>query len=821
MKNSKNLFVISVFIFLFSQSIIAQTYQHLIMYGQSLSNGDQSWPPLSTTPVANNFMIGNQVWINYGNSGAKVLNPLIATVATDGSANLPKTTASRMLCESSIVNAANSIQVATGGINKYIVTSCGTSGRSVEQLSKEFYSPTLYANFTNTINSAYSITSDIHCPALFWMQGEANYNLYPLQFSADNGLLSGGTFTADKDRYKYLMLNLKNNMQNDIMNKYKQSDKPTFFTYQTGGSFARGKTLEIGMAQLEAANENYDIVCTGPIYYLPERGGHLDPNGHRWYGEMWGKVFYKTKVLNEDFRPLQPIQISRTSNPNKIQIKFLVPVLPLVFETNLVPKYTDYGFQVYLNGSTTKVTLSSIVINGDCVELTSANSLAGDVEVVYAGYGTGIGGKGNLRDSDPYVSTTNYIDLDKKDIDGNFVYEHDKSIITLHSPIYEPKATDGTAIYDKPYPLYNFSLAFYYKLNAAEQAYNVPNLVSGIPIKNVTDISLSTSNLSLNVGSKYTLAAILSPINSTNTSILWSSSNPFIASVAKGVVTVIGPGVATITATSVDQGKTANCIVTCNAIAEKSYTGLPQSIKGNIDFEDYDMGGEGIAYHDATQGNVLASYRPYDNVDIVACTDAGAGYCVNNTDSGEWLKYSVNIPTAGNYNISIRYAANNSSSVHFEVDGANKTGTINLPVTYSGTSLTYQTITSTIFLNAGNQIIKFVIDSGNCNYNYFNLTPLTKINQIEFQDNDILNIFPNPTNNIINLEFNCDRSQTIKCRIFDIAGHEVMNYDIMAVEGINKQKINISSLSKGSYLFYLQINKGGSNFGLHSKIVII
>ena len=819
MKNRIKSYVLLVF--LIANSINAQTYQHLIMYGQSLSNGDQSWPPLSTTPVANNYMIGNQVWINYGNSGVKLLNPLVANVASDGSANLPKTTASRMLCESSIVNAANSIQLATGGVKKIIATSCGTSGRSVEFLSKEYYNPTLYANFTNTINSAYSITPDIHCPALFWMQGEANYNLYPLQFSAADGLLSGGTFTAEKDRYKYLMLNLKNNMQNDIVAKYKQSDKPAFFIYQTGGTFARGKTLEIGMAQLEASNEYNDIVCAGPVYYLPERGGHLDPNGHRWYGEMWGKVYYKTKVLGQDFRPLQPMQISRTSNPNKIQIKFLVPVLPLVFETNLVPKYTDYGFQVYLNGSNTKVTLSSVLINGDCVELTSTGSLTGDVEVVYAGYGTGIGGKGNLRDSDPYVSNTTYIDLDKKDVNGNFVYARDASITTLHSPIYEPKAFDGTDIYDKPYPLFNFSVAFYYKLNAADQFYNVPNLVSGVAMQNVTDIGLSSSDLAINVGAKSTLTATISPANATNLSVLWSSSNPSIASVSKGVVTAIGPGVATITATSVDQSKTASCVVNCNAITQRSFTGLPQSIKGNIEFEDFDTGGEGVAYHDSSAGNVVGTYRPNDNVDIITSTDTGAGYCVNNTDVGEWMKYSVNVPTAGSYKISVRYAANTASNVHFEVDGVNLTGTINLPVTYTGTTLVYKTITTTINLNAGNQALKFVVENGNSSLNFFNLTPATGITQFESRDTKSFKIFPNPSKDQLYIEFNCNNNQKIICRIIDSTGKIVMNYEFNAIEGINKRKINISVLKRGTYLFCLPINENNQIYVRHSKLVII
>ena len=39
------------------------TYVHIIMNGQSLSTGHQSYPVLSTENVEGNYMIGNQVWI--------------------------------------------------------------------------------------------------------------------------------------------------------------------------------------------------------------------------------------------------------------------------------------------------------------------------------------------------------------------------------------------------------------------------------------------------------------------------------------------------------------------------------------------------------------------------------------------------------------------------------------------------------------------------------------------------------------------------------------------------------------------------------------
>jgi len=459
----------------------SQEYQHLIMYGQSLSTAHQSWPPLSTVNVAKNYMIGNQVWINYGNTGFTQLKPLISNVAAS-TADRVKARASLILAENPIVGAVNHIQLKTKGQYKFIATSCGSGGLSIEQLSKEYYSPTYYKNFTNALSYASSLSSSVHCPAIIWMQGEYNYTTP----DGCTGLTAGSKPTTDKNTYKSFLLILKNNMQNDIMTRYKQTDKPLFITYQVGGQYGRGKEIKIGMAQLEASNENDDIVCAGPIYPVTDRGGHLDSNGYRWYGEMLGKVYYRTKILGEDFKPLQPSEILRTDNPKVLNIKFYIPKPPLVLDELLIKKITDYGFEVYDNNI--KKTIQSVAIVDDCVRITTTTDLVGPVEVIYAG--TNNRGDGNLRDSDDEPAFYNYIDLDKKNNDGTYVYERDATETTLR-PSSEPGDAAGI-IYDKPYPLYNFSVAFYYKLEKDSVSYKVPNVYS-----QQTGLAYSTDNSNL------------------------------------------------------------------------------------------------------------------------------------------------------------------------------------------------------------------------------------------------------------------------------------------------------------------------------------
>jgi hypothetical protein len=302
------------------------------------------------------------------------------------------------------------------------------------------------------------------------MQGEYNY-------TADNtrGLISGQPNCTDKTTYKNLLTQLKNNMQNDVMSAYSQTTKPWFITYQVGAQYTKRKTFEIGMAQLEMANESEDVFCAGPVYQMSDRGGHLDANGYRWYGEMIAKAYLRTINTGKKFQPLQPKEIARTTNPKEIKIKFLVPKLPLVLDALTVKKVTDYGFTVYKDD--VRQTISSVTIDNDCVRLVCSADLTGVVEVVYAGLNTASSydnGHGNLRDSDDYPAIYNYIDLDKKNTDNTYVYPRATTETTLHA-IYEPRDAQGV-IYDKPYPLYNFSVAFYYKLDADQQIYLVPNV---------------------------------------------------------------------------------------------------------------------------------------------------------------------------------------------------------------------------------------------------------------------------------------------------------------------------------------------------------
>ena len=85
------------------------------------------------------------------------------------------------------------------------------------------------------------------------------------------------------------------------------------------------------------------------------------------------------------------------------------------------------------------------------------------------------------------------------------------------------------------------------------------------------------------------------------------------------------------------------------------FGGVPGSIPGVIEAENFDEGGEGVAYHDADAGNNGGFYRQTD-VDIDQDRADGAFY-VGWIQHGEQLNYTVQVNADGYYFVTARVAS--------------------------------------------------------------------------------------------------------------------------------------------------------------------
>jgi hypothetical protein len=156
------------------------------------------------------------------------------------------------------------------------------------------------------------------------------------------------------------------------------------------------------------------------------------------------------------------------------------------------------------------------------------------------------------------------------------------------------------------------------------------------------------------------------------------------------------------------------------------YGGTPVALPGTIQGENFDEGGASVAYHDTTSGNSGGRYRTTD-VDIENTGDTGGGHNVGWMAAGEWLKYTVNVGTAGTYDIEFRVASSGGGgSFHLESNGTNKTGPVSIPNT--GGWQNWTTVTRTgVSLSAGQQVLRLVMDSAGptgavMNLNYIRVT---------------------------------------------------------------------------------------------------
>ena len=145
------------------------------------------------------------------------------------------------------------------------------------------------------------------------------------------------------------------------------------------------------------------------------------------------------------------------------------------------------------------------------------------------------------------------------------------------------------------------------------------------------------------------------------------------------------------------------------------YHGTPVDLPGKVEAEDFDTSLKEKAYWDFDESNNGGAYRK-TGVDIQDCLEGG--YNVAWIETGEWLEYTVNVKTAGNYDIVCRTGSpQDGAKLHIEFDGDNKTGTLEAVNTGSWQNYT-NLIKRNVPLQAGVQKMKVVIENGGFNLNY-------------------------------------------------------------------------------------------------------
>ena len=130
---------------------------------------------------------------------------------------------------------------------------------------------------------------------------------------------------------------------------------------------------------------------------------------------------------------------------------------------------------------------------------------------------------------------------------------------------------------------------------------------------------------------------------------------------------------------------------------------------GRLWAADFDFGGEAVAYHDTGTVNLGDAYRFDEGVDVQPSSE---GYtAVGFFDAGEWLEYSIDVASAGNYIVTIRTASGGGGGrLSIESDCVDLTGSVSTPNT--GGWDTWQDMTVEITLEVGIQKLRIVSGGG-------------------------------------------------------------------------------------------------------------
>ncbi|MBU1097612.1 MAG: cellulase family glycosylhydrolase [Bacteroidetes bacterium] len=243
------------------------------------------------------------------------------------------------------------------------------------------------------------------------------------------------------------------------------------------------------------------------------------------------------------------------------------------------------------------------------------------------------------------------------------------------------------------------------------------------------------------------------------------------------------------------------------------------SIPGRIFAVDYNLGMRGVAYSDKDYENTTGSpggqawnnggiYRN-DGVDIEPCTDQLTnGFNVGWIESGEWLKYTVDVPETGYFNLSIRYAAGNSNGkIMLSMSGTSLSGLVSLPST--GGWQNWKTITiENIRVESGKKELMVQLYFGGFNLNYFQFTKQLVNVEDETLSPQKFNLnqnYPNPFNNQTIIHYQVPVKSLVKLNLYNGMGQLIKTLVNSTKESGNYSfTFNSENLSSGVYFISMR-----------------
>jgi hypothetical protein len=215
----------------------------------------------------------------------------------------------------------------------------------------------------------------------------------------------------------------------------------------------------------------------------------------------------------------------------------------------------------------------------------------------------------------------------------------------------------------------------------------------------------------------------------------------------------------------------------------------------NVDWFDYEI--------DRSIKIEAESYSSMFGIQTETTTDEGGGLNVGWTDPGDWMNYTVNVPTTGTYTVNFRVASLVTTG-SIELRNSAGTALASLAQGSTGGWQTWVTRSVTANLTAGSQTLRIYYTGKGLNLNWFELVP-PSLKSVEgviegqtVAERKQLQVYPNPASGMVTVEVGSSDFNVVE--IHSLTGEVLVKQPIIS----SKIALNINSLNKGLYLISLK-----------------
>ena len=270
----------------------------------------------------------------------------------------------------------------------------------------------------------------------------------------------------------------------------------------------------------------------------------------------------------------------------------------------------------------------------------------------------------------------------------------------------------------------------------------------------------------------------------------------------------------------VDANFSVTNIVKIQVGEQLPYLDVAFTIPGIIEPGNYDKFeggiGQNISYVDGSQNNE-GDYRTNEYVDAV--NSGSEGKTIGWLSAGEWLEYTIDVETAGKYDLSFRYTSGNSNGggpFYFEIDG--KKISSDFTVLSTGGWNTWATKqVNNIEFTQGKHILRLVVTSGEFNLGKLTFTyaaPLGYTTPIANAGNNVVVILPATTATLDASASSHPENKTLSYLWEQIYGPSIINFtDATAATTA------IGNLEKGIYKCKVTVNDG--TYQSFSEVLVV